>query len=156
MNTVYLGLGSNIEPEKNLQAALQKLSNQRINIYGLSSIWQTEAVGSTGPAFLNAAARIGSEYSMDYLKEEILCSIEASLGRVRTADKNAPRTIDLDILVFNEVIVDENIFHFDHLILPMAELVPELTDDKTGKTLRELAYEHCCNPAAVKVGKLIY
>jgi len=155
MNTVYLGLGSNIDPERNLPAALQHLA-EWVQVEGVSSLWQTAAVGSSGPAFLNAAARISTDYDSDYLKEEILCSIEAGLGRVRTADKNAPRTIDLDILVFNQTIFDRGIFRFDHLILPLAELVPELTDPQTGKSLRDLAQEHCCQPTALRVGKLVY
>ena len=155
MNTVYLGLGSNINPRQNLPAALKRLA-EAVKVEEVSSLWQTEAVGTKGPLFLNAAARIQTGFDFSTLKEEILCSIEAALGRVRLADKNAPRTIDLDILIFNQQIVDENIFRLDHLILPLAELAPELCDPSSGKILRDLAAEHCCSPSAINVGKLVY
>jgi 2-amino-4-hydroxy-6-hydroxymethyldihydropteridine diphosphokinase len=155
MNTVILGLGSNIAPEKNLPKALQKLSRYA-RIAAVSSLWKTAAVGSSGPAFLNAAVQITIAADLNYLKMEILSVIETSLGRVRVADKNAARTIDLDILVFNQEVIDKNIFRFDHLILPLAELIPELKDKDSRKTLAELACEHCCKPTAVNIGKLIY
>jgi 2-amino-4-hydroxy-6-hydroxymethyldihydropteridine diphosphokinase len=155
MNTVILGLGSNIAPEKNMPEALRRLSKQ-VKIEAVSSLWKTAAVGSEGPIFLNAAAKISTEYGFNYLKEEILCAVEATLGRVRVEDKNAPRTIDLDILVFNQQIVELSIFRFDHLILPVAELIPDLCEPDTGKSLGELAVEHCCKLAAVRVGKLVY
>lgn len=155
MNTVILGLGSNIAPEQNLPKALQQLS-RFVKIDAVSSLWETAAVGSNGPAFLNAAARITTAFDAVYLKAKILSEIETSLGRVRVADKNAPRTIDLDILVFNQVVFDQNIFSLDHLILPLAELIPNLRDAQSEKTLAELAREHCCKPTAVKVGSLLY
>jgi len=155
MNTVILGLGSNIVPEQNLPKALQQLS-RFVKIDAVSSLWETAAIGSNGPAFLNAAASVRTEFDAAYLKTKILGEIETSLGRVRVADKNAPRTIDLDILVFNQTIFDQNIFSLDHLILPLAELVPDLRDAQSEKTLAELACEHCCKPTAVKVGKLVY
>jgi 2-amino-4-hydroxy-6-hydroxymethyldihydropteridine diphosphokinase len=100
--------------------------------------------------------QIATAVDMNYLKVEILSAIETSLGRVRVADKNAARTIDLDILVFNREVIDKNIFRFDHLILPLAELIPDLKDMESRKTLAELAREHCCKPTAVNVGALVY
>ena len=67
----------------------------------------------------------------------ILGEIENSLGRIRTEDKNAPRTIDLDIIVFNNELLDANIFELDHLILPLADLLPELFSDQYGCTLAQ-------------------
>jgi 2-amino-4-hydroxy-6-hydroxymethyldihydropteridine diphosphokinase len=155
MNDVIVGLGSNIEPEYNLPEALRRLAGL-VKIEAVSSLWETAAVGSDGPAFLNAAALLITPYDAIYLKENVLWVVETSLGRVRTADKNAPRTIDLDILVFNQEVIDKAIFHLDHLILPLAELVPDLHDPETEKSMQELAVEHCCKPTAMRVGKFLY
>jgi 2-amino-4-hydroxy-6-hydroxymethyldihydropteridine pyrophosphokinase len=155
MNEVILGLGSNIDPEQNLPEALRRLSGQ-VEIVAVSSLWKTVAVGSAGPVFLNAAARVLTGMDRDALKTGLLLPLEASLGRIRSADKNAPRPIDLDILVFNGEVLDDSIFKLDHLILPLAELLPQLCDAQTGKTLAVLAVEHCCKPTAVRVGSLIY
>jgi 2-amino-4-hydroxy-6-hydroxymethyldihydropteridine diphosphokinase len=155
MNDVILGLGSNIVPEHNLPEALRRLAAV-VEITAVSSLWETAAVGSVGPAFLNAAARLTTQYELGELKANILWVIETSLGRVRTEDKNAARTIDLDILVFNQRVIDPAIFRLDHLILPLAELIPDLCEPETGKSLADLAVEHCCKPTAVRVGKVIY
>jgi 2-amino-4-hydroxy-6-hydroxymethyldihydropteridine diphosphokinase len=155
MNTVILGLGSNISPEQNLPEALRKLS-EYVTISAVSSLWETAAVGSSGPVFLNAAAIVTTDLDFYSLKENVLGKIESVLGRIRVEDKNAPRTIDLDILVFNQEIMDKNLFKLDHLILPTAELKSDLIDQTTGKTLAALAKEHCCKPTAVNIGPLIY
>ncbi len=155
MNDVILGLGSNIQPKYNLPEALRRLAGM-VKIKAVSSLWETAAIGSVGPAFLNAAAWLITPYDAVYLKTNVLWVVETSLGRVRNGDKNAPRTIDLDILVFNQEVIDKAIFRLDHLILPLSELVPELYDQETGKSLQELAVEHCCKPTAVRVGECLY
>lgn len=155
MNTAIIGLGSNIQPGKNLPDALRKLK-EHTDILAVSSIWQTTAVGTEGPSFMNAAALIMTPLDREQLKTEVLGKIEKELGRVRVADKFAPRTIDLDILTFNQEILDKNIFFHDYLILPAAEILPELIDPQTNRSLGELARERCCGSNAVNLGKLDY
>jgi len=155
MNDVILGLGSNIVPEHNLPEALRRLAAV-VKIDAVSSLWETTAIGSAGPVFLNAAASLQTKYDRVELKSRVLWVIETSLGRVRSADKNAPRPIDLDILVFNGEVLDGSIFKLDHLILPLAELIPQLRDPESGKSLAKLAAEHCCKPTAVRVGNVLY
>ena len=70
--------------------------------------WETQAVGSPGPNFLNTAVKITTGLEMSALKLSVLRSVEQELGRVRTSDKNAPRTIDLDIIVFDDEICESN------------------------------------------------
>lgn len=90
-------LGSNIQPEENLRRAVELL-RQYFVVEKVSAAWETPAVGSDGPDFLNAAVVIHTSLDPWQLKERFLRPLEAQLGRVRTADKNAPRTIDIDIV----------------------------------------------------------
>ncbi len=141
MNEAYVLLGSNIEPEKNILLALSYLE-QNFLVYDVSHTWQTKPVGSDAADFLNTAVMIETELDAYTLKERCLCHIEEQLGRVRQKDKNAPRTIDLDIIVFNGEVLDYNLYRYAHLILPFAELLPDYIDPETDKTLLELAEEH--------------
>ena len=139
MNKVYLALGSNIEPEKNIPAAVAALEKAFRKILAQSSLWQTPAVGSEGPDFLNMVVLVESERSPAALKHEVLRPIEAELGRVRVTDKNAPRTIDLDVLVWDGEVMEAELWEMAHLAVPMAELCPEFAHPETGENLDEIA-----------------
>jgi 2-amino-4-hydroxy-6-hydroxymethyldihydropteridine diphosphokinase len=154
MNTVYLSLGSNIEPEKNLPEAIRRLA-QIVQVDEISSVWRTQSIGFPGPEFLNAAVKVKTSLDADSLKDEILCSIEETMGRVRLADKNAPRTIDLDILIFNTEIIDKNLFRLEHLFLPLAELIPSLKMSSNSLTLNEIAIETIKTTKAVDLGHFL-
>jgi 2-amino-4-hydroxy-6-hydroxymethyldihydropteridine diphosphokinase len=138
MHQAYLLLGSNIQPEENITNALQRLK-QVCTVNAVSSIWETEAVGSSGPHFLNTVVWISTPLSPEEIKTQIIQPIEKEQGRIRTADKNAPRTIDIDILIYNEVILDKNVWQRDFIALPLAELRPDLTHPETGESLAEIA-----------------
>jgi 2-amino-4-hydroxy-6-hydroxymethyldihydropteridine diphosphokinase len=131
---VYLGLGSNIQPETYLPRAIDCLKKM-LKVVQVSSIWQTRAVGSEGPDFLNAVIGISTELKPEELKEQVAQKIEDELGRVRTEDKYAPRTIDIDLLVYDTQIIDEEIWEYAHLAVPLAELLPELMDSNTRQSL---------------------
>ena len=104
LNRVFVALGSNIEPERNLREAVRLLAS-RCRLLAVSAVYQTQPVGKTDqPDFLNAAALIETELGAAELKTRVLQDIERALGRVRSADKNAPRTIDLDITLFNDTL----------------------------------------------------
>ena len=79
------------------------------------------------------------EISLEDLKYSVLRKIEEDLGRVRTRDKNAPRTIDLDILIMDSKIIDSGIWHNAHIACPLSALLPELSDPTTGKLLSQVA-----------------
>ena len=135
---VYLGLGSNISPELNLPRALELL-REDVELVKTSSIWETPPVGSTGPNFLNAAALIKTGLSEEALRSQVLKKIEAQLGRIRTPDQNAPRTIDLDILIFDGKIRDDQIWERAYLALPLSELNPGLTHPRSGESIQKVA-----------------
>jgi 2-amino-4-hydroxy-6-hydroxymethyldihydropteridine diphosphokinase len=133
-----LGLGSNIEPEKNLPLSIGLL-RQFVSINAFSTVWETISVGGAGPNFLNAVIRIQSGLSPDELKNQVLRPVEAQLGRVRTSDKYAPRTIDLDILVVNRTVCKDDVWRYAYLAVPLAEFLPNLTQPSSGKTLADIA-----------------
>jgi 2-amino-4-hydroxy-6-hydroxymethyldihydropteridine diphosphokinase len=135
---VYLGLGSNIEPEKNLPEALALLE-RHLPVTDRSTVWETPPVGGSGPNFLNAVALVYSQISPDALQDELLRPIEAALGRVRSDDPNAPRTIDLDILIFDGEILEPEIWVQAYWSVPLAELVPDCVNPETGETVGQAA-----------------
>jgi 2-amino-4-hydroxy-6-hydroxymethyldihydropteridine diphosphokinase len=135
---VILSLGSNINSSKNIARALELL-NQQIDVQRVSSAWESHAVGSDGPNFLNAAVWVETPLEMMDLKRHILREIEANLGRVRTADKNAPRAIDIDILIFDEQLVEPAIWEHAFLAVPAAELIPDFQHPQTGEPIQHAA-----------------
>jgi len=140
MNMAYLLLGSNIEPEKNIPLAMQKLrGTPDLQVLRVSSTWQTPSVGHKAQDFHNLGVSALTPLDAYALKENVLCEIEHELGRVRYPDKNAPRTIDLDILVFNNQVLDPHIFTYDHLCLPLAEILPDLYSPELQLTLSQKA-----------------
>lgn len=151
MNKAYLILGSNINPEVNIPRALGFLEKS-FQVNKVSDTWRTRAVGSKANDFLNTAVEIETGLDMVNLKERCLCHIEEILGRIREKDKNAPRTIDIDIAVFNDQILEPEIFQREHLALPLSEVLPEIVDPQTNKTLFEIASHFRNNGSAVKIG----
>jgi 2-amino-4-hydroxy-6-hydroxymethyldihydropteridine diphosphokinase len=131
IHQVVIGLGSNISPAENLKSSLYLLG-RLVPIEAVSGVWQTPAVGSPGPDFLNAAVLISTQLAVAELQNEILRPIENLLGRVRTKDPNAPRTIDLDILIFDGQMIDQDLWKYAHMGLPVAEILPTYTDPLSG------------------------
>jgi 2-amino-4-hydroxy-6-hydroxymethyldihydropteridine diphosphokinase len=123
-HSVYLILGSNIEPEKNTLQAIRFLSRV-CNLVKMSSTWETIAVGSDGPNFLNTALLIETPLSAEEFKATVIANLENQLGRIRTTDKNAPRTIDLDIIIFDQTLLEPALWKKAFIAIPMAELLPE-------------------------------
>lgn len=139
---VYIGLGSNIEPTHNLQQAVLALRQPGLpghtRLLAVSSVWSSPPLGASGPQFLNAAAKLTSQLSAEALKTQVLRAQEAMQGRLRTADRNAPRTLDLDVLVYDGEPLDADIWHAAHIALPLGELLPALTHPESGETLAAL------------------
>lgn len=153
MNSAYLILGSNIKPGENIPRALE-LINRSFEIEKISNTWRTRAVGTHSDDFLNTAVEIKTGLGEQMLKDRCLCHIEEIMGRIRQKDKNAPRTIDIDIVVFNEIVLDPDIFSREHLALPLSELIPNLIDVKTGLSLVAIAETLHKRGSAVKVGRI--
>jgi dihydroneopterin aldolase/2-amino-4-hydroxy-6-hydroxymethyldihydropteridine diphosphokinase len=146
-NRVLVSLGSNIEPEVNLPEAVRRLAT-RCHLLAVSPVYETRPVGTRNQAnFLNAAVLIETDLTPVEFKSKVLQVIEDDLGRVRTGDKNAPRTIDLDISLFKDQVLetagrripDPEILKFSHIARPLAELAPQLRHPETGQSMAEIA-----------------
>ena len=147
-------LGSNIQPEKNLTLGLNLLRNM-VTILRLSSVWETPSVGSSGPDFLNLAMLITTPMNARELKAQILRPLEIQLGRVRSANKNAPRTFDIDIILFDGLLLDQNLWSYAHRAVPVAEILPNYRSGQ-GKLLKEVACELAeINPIRLKRDVLV-
>ena len=132
-------LGSNIQPEKNLTLGLDLLRNM-VTISRISSVWETPSVGSSGPDFLNLAVLITTPLKASELKAQVLRPLEKQLGRMRSANKNAPRTFDADIILFDDRLLDQNLWRYAHRAVPVAEILPGYLSNQ-GDTLQNVAAE---------------
>jgi 2-amino-4-hydroxy-6-hydroxymethyldihydropteridine diphosphokinase len=134
----YLNLGSNIQPETNLPKALNLLSEYG-EVQKVSSVWESEAVGAIGPNYLNVCAAFRSSFSQVALKEQVIQQIETQLGRQRSANKYASRTIDIDIVVFDDEFLNQESWKLAYVVVPLAEVYPEYRNRETGETVGEIA-----------------
>jgi 2-amino-4-hydroxy-6-hydroxymethyldihydropteridine diphosphokinase len=135
-NNAILLLGSNIDPGYNIQLALELL-HTLLQINEMSHQWLTEAFGSRGPDFLNMAVEVETDLDYEQIKTEVISFIETKLNRIRTFDKYASRTIDIDIIIFNGALIDPNIWKRLFIALPVSEIKPGLINNLTGLTLGE-------------------
>lgn len=121
MNDCIVGIGSNVEPEKNIAKMLKLLANEVV-IVQVSKIVKTKPIGiANQPDFSNGAVRIKTEKGMDELNQ-LLKSLEDQMGRDRTQPKFGPRNIDLDIMIWNNVIIDTDFFSREFLRNSATEL----------------------------------
>lgn len=142
----FIALGSNISPEKHLPLATAWLEVLG-QLVAISDVYQNPALGpGPHPDFLNAAVLIESDLPPLEIRS-LLRSIEAELGRVRSEDKYAPRTIDLDLCLLGQMILDTpeltlpdpDLLSRAHLAVTMAELAPDFPHPITHEPLHEIA-----------------
>jgi 2-amino-4-hydroxy-6-hydroxymethyldihydropteridine diphosphokinase len=130
----YLSLGSNIHPETNLPEAIEMLRKFG-QIQACSNAWESHAAGSGGPNYLNASVMFVSTKSRDKLKTGVIRPIEAALGRIRGSNQNAPRTIDIDIMMADGKPLNVNRWAYPFVVVPMSDLLPDFIHPTTHQRL---------------------
>ncbi|MCJ7814652.1 MAG: 2-amino-4-hydroxy-6-hydroxymethyldihydropteridine diphosphokinase [Xanthomonadales bacterium] len=144
MSTAYLGLGSNIDARKNIATGITGL-REKFGRVDLSPIYQTPAFGFEGEDFINLAARIETEMSPLELKE-FLHALEDLHQRNRDAPKFSDRTLDIDILLYDDLYLISpaltlprgEILSAAHVLKPLADLAPDLLHPVCCQTISEL------------------
>lgn len=133
LETAYVGVGSNIDPGKNIIEALRLLVPEGLT--RLSTVYRTEPVGAPGePFFYNCVVEMRTSRPPVELKYSVLRPVEASLGRIRGENRCSSRQIDLDLVLYGSleteidglILPDREIFTRAHLAIPLFELAPEL------------------------------
>ena len=125
MNFAVVGLGSNIDPEMNIKKAKQILAWEQILIDESDTIITKPLGYLDQPDFQNGAVLIKTDWEIDRLKD-FLKELENRLGRIRGENKNGPRTIDLDILVWNSQIIDPDVYKRSFLRKLILQLLPDI------------------------------
>jgi 2-amino-4-hydroxy-6-hydroxymethyldihydropteridine diphosphokinase len=151
MPVAYIGFGANLpgpagRPEATLAAAAERLA-QLGRVIARSSLYSTAPVGLAGqPRFLNAVVALETGLAPRALLEALL-KIERDLGRDRAAGvANGPRTLDLDILLYGDLVLREDGLEIPHprmaerafVLAPLSEIAPQARDPRSGAAVKEL------------------
>lgn len=140
MPRIYVGIGSNIDRENSIRGAVRELTAH----YGpltLSPVYETKALGFDGENFYNLVAGFDSAESIEVIKET-LSRIESQFGRVRQENRFSARTLDLDLLLYDDTARHDDKVNLPHpdiqryafVLRPLADIAPERRHPETGLT----------------------
>jgi 2-amino-4-hydroxy-6-hydroxymethyldihydropteridine diphosphokinase len=143
MPVVFLGVGSNIEPEANLRLALDEL-RRRFGIVRTSPVYRSAAVGFDGPDFLNLVAQIETDAGPAAIHRE-LEDIHAIAGRERGCEKYLSRRLDIDLLLYGQECIDQpplriprtDVLEYSFVLKPLADIAADYLHPATGRTIGE-------------------
>lgn len=161
MARVYVSIGSNIERERHVRAALAALETHYGRVQ-CSTIYETDAVGFEGDSFYNLV--VG--FDTDEKPAEVLAclrDIEDSNGRIREGARFSARTLDLDLLLYDDLILEEGrlqlprdeITRYAFVLKPLAEIAGSLRHPLTGKTYAQLWNEFPRKDAGIRAVELL-
>lgn len=148
MGTALLSLGSNLEPERHLRAAAQALRERFPGIV-FSAPYRYEAMGFDGPDFINAGAMLQSDLD-PFALNDWLHALEDAQGRKRDAARFSSRTLDIDIVFYDDLLLDgpghlqlpRPELRHAFVLHPLAEIAPDFRDPVSGETLAQLWQAH--------------
>jgi 2-amino-4-hydroxy-6-hydroxymethyldihydropteridine diphosphokinase len=162
MPYAYLSLGSNLDPERHLRAAAAALREHFADVV-FSSVLRTPAVGFDGPDFLNAAACVRTDLDPHAL-DAWLHALEAAHGRDRSAPRFSSRTLDIDIVFYDDLVIAPSPgshlqiprpeLQHAFVLQPLAQIAADFHDPVSGCTLAQLwaAHPQHASPFPVAAG----
>jgi len=161
MAEIYISLGSNINRQHYIDQGLNALADA-FGVLTLSSLFESEAVGFAGKAFYNMVVGINTEQSLSEVAAT-LRGIEFAHGRCQNAKKFSPRTLDLDLLLYDDVIADspaqiprDEITKNAFVLWPLAELAGHLLHPVIGLSYDELWRQYDKNQQQLKKVPLVW
>ncbi len=145
--SVYISLGSNVDSEVNICNAILAI-REAFGELRLSPVYQSAAVGFDGDDFLNLVVVFETAKSVQFIVTEIR-QLEDDLGRDRSQPRYSPRPIDLDILLYDDLVLDQpgiriprqEIFHNAHVLKPLQDLIADSRHPVTGESYGKLWQE---------------
>lgn len=146
MASAYIALGSNQDPETYLPEAATLMAFL-FKVTGVSSFYRNPALDRPDrPEFVNGMVRVETDFPPLTIKKELLMNLEEQLDRVRTEDKNAPRTIDLDLCLYGDmlykegglVLPDPELTRRPFLYIPLLDIEPDILFPGTDEKLADL------------------
>ncbi|MGA9852812.1 MAG: 2-amino-4-hydroxy-6-hydroxymethyldihydropteridine diphosphokinase [Gammaproteobacteria bacterium] len=139
MTDIFVGIGSNVEPERRVREAVQGL-RQRFGALRVSPVYRNPAVGFEGDDFLNLVASFESSEDVVAVRAA-LDQIESQCGRIRGGPRFAPRALDLDLLLYGDLISESpvrlprrEILKYAYVLKPLVDLAPERSHPVTGRS----------------------
>lgn len=157
MPDVYVAAGSNIQPEMNLHSALAALK-RRVGDLRLSRAYRNRAAGFEGPDFINLVIGFETELTLTEVMS-VLQAVEGLCGRARKAPKFEPRTMDLDLLLYGDMVCATHavtlprpdLIKRAYMLGPLAELASDLVHPTLKQTMGELwkGFDQAAHPLQV-------
>jgi 2-amino-4-hydroxy-6-hydroxymethyldihydropteridine diphosphokinase len=153
VHRAFLSLGSNIDPEASLRSALAEL-RARFGTLAVSPVYRSRAVGFDGPDFLNLAVGLDTELDAPAL-DAWLHGLEDRHGRRRDVPRYASRTLDIDIVLFDEAVIEgpghlripRPELALPFVLEPLADIAPEVRDPVSGRRIAEILGAQGRDPA---------
>lgn len=147
LHSILISLGSNIDKEENTRLGLDAMAHSFGSIE-LSRVFESESIGFAGDNFFNLVVKAHTSKSIGEVCD-VLKTIEQNCGRLRGSEKFSPRTLDLDLLTFDNTVCTEpvtlpreEILYNAFVLQPMADLVPDEVHPVTHKNYAQMWHEY--------------